>query len=79
MVNRTIRDNPWWNDPRRPCKDKAEYVDTTLVTGQGRSRVLKEMAASCQFCPVLVQCRTELLVIGGQLPTSQVRAGVVYR
>lgn len=79
MVNRTIRDNPWWDDPRRPCKDRDEYVDTSLVSGPGRTKVLKDMALSCRYCPVLQQCRTELLVIGGKPPTSQVRAGVVYR
>lgn len=75
----TKDDIRWWEDSRRPCRDRPEYVDTTLVTGRGRRTVLKDMATACTYCPVLVQCRTEILVIGGRPPQGEVRAGVVYK
>lgn len=79
MTVTTGPDMRWWENPLRPCRDRPEYSDTTLVTGEGRAAALREMSRACHFCPVLTECRTEILTIGGKPPVTQVRAGIVFK
>ena len=67
----------WWEHPARPCKNRDEYADTTLVQGAGRKMVLEDMRQSCYHCPVLEQCGAEVLLIG-EPPRGAVRAAQIF-
>lgn len=53
----------WWENPARPCKDKPEYSEPESLPGTPSERrmAMRELALSCMVCPVLAECRAEML------------------
>lgn len=72
----------WWDHPDRPCKNRPEYADLSLVRPKARPRVsraqqIQDMADACLTCPVLRQCRTELLSTSKTWEHYGIQAGII--
>lgn len=70
---------PWWRNESRPCKDRPEYADTSLIhpsDGMTKRMLMREYALSCKFCPVLKQCAADMLTHPDYAPHG-IRAGKI--
>ncbi len=57
-------DERWWENPDRPCADRPEYADPSLIrptADRPKSKVMRDLASLCYECPVLSQCAAEML------------------
>lgn len=79
----STNDIEWWEDSRRPCKDKPEYSDPALIdvgdapgARERKRRMIRELALSCHYCPVRRECAADML----RYPDGEqygIRAGIV--
>jgi len=73
-------DTPWFLNPDRPCKGRPEFSDLSLVKPLGnltRKTQIKRMVKECYSCPVLKECRIDLLASTKDWEHYGVRAGIV--
>ena len=61
MHRKTTNDTAWWNHPERPCAGRDEFADLTLIPIHAQKVVIAQMQRECESCPVLRQCREDLL------------------
>lgn len=68
----------WWNNPERPCKDRDEFTDVSMLPRLGRKRYVAALVYECKYnCPVLRECRIDRLSISEELANGTVQAGIV--
>ena len=83
-------DYRWYTHPDRPCKGKDEYADLTLIKVQTRSNTpcdktvrhsqtaqIEAMRQACLTCPVLWECREDLLMATKDWNHYGIQAGIV--
>ena len=68
----------WWNHPARPCKNRPEFSDLSLLPALGRREEVNQLRIACRHCPVISECGTDMLTYRDE-PRNQVRAGVVFK
>lgn len=76
MSTNSVESVRWWEHPDRPCKDKEEYADLTMVVGKDRNKRIEAMRQACFECPVLRECREDLLASTKDWQHYGIQAGI---
>ena len=51
---------PWWDNPDRPCKGDARYVN--VPSGRNSHTQIRQLIAACDACPVVSQCLADAML-----------------
>lgn len=69
----------WWENPARPCKDRPEFSDVSLIrptATETKRMIMRDLASLCTHCPVLKECRADMLTYPDEA-THGIRAGKI--